>query len=306
MTSRPDRTVLAAFLVFVVLAGANAIGVRIALGEMGPFWSAAIRFALAGLMLGAYMLATRRPVPRGNRLVGTVLFGVFGFGLAYTFLYEALKDAPAGTTMLMLAIVPLLTVLLAVAQGVERLRVLGLAGAILAAIGILVVSANQVSLEVPVTSLVLLVAAASCQAESGIVVKRFPPGDPVSANAVGMLIGAGMLALVAVATGEAVVVPTQPDTLLAMAYLIGPGSVVVFLLVLYVLARWTASATSYAFLLFPLVAIVLGAALLDEPVQPLFLVGGAIVVAGVYVGAVYRPRVPFEDPATQVETDARA
>jgi drug/metabolite transporter (DMT)-like permease len=292
--------------VFVVLAGANAIGVRIALREMGPFWSAAIRFALAGLMLAAYMLATRRPVPRGSRLVGTVLFGVFGFGLAYTFLYQALKDAPAGTTMLMLAIVPLLTVLLAVAQGVERLRVLGLAGAALAAVGILVVSANQVSLDVPLTSLVLLVAAASCQAESGIVVKRFPPGDPVSANAVGMLIGAGMLALVAVATGEAVVLPTRPDTLVAMAYLIGPGSVVVFLLVLYVLARWTASATSYAFLLFPLVAIVLGAVLLDEPVQPLFLVGGAVVVAGVYLGAVYRPRLATEDPAPHLETDARA
>jgi drug/metabolite transporter (DMT)-like permease len=100
VTSRPDRIVLAAFIVFVVLAGANAIGVRFALREMGPFWSASIRFVLAGLLLAGYMVATRRPVPRGDRLIGTVLFGVFGFGLAYTFLYEALKDAPAGTTML--------------------------------------------------------------------------------------------------------------------------------------------------------------------------------------------------------------
>jgi drug/metabolite transporter (DMT)-like permease len=290
VTSRPERTVLAAFLVFVVLAGANAIGVRFALREMGPFWSASIRFALAGLLLAAYLVATRRPIPRGNRLVGTALFGIFGFGLAYTFLYQALKDAPAGTTMLMLAIVPLLTVLLAVAQGIERLRVLGLAGAGLAAIGILVVSANQVSLNVPILALALLMAAAVCQAEAGIVAKRFPPGDPVAANAIGMLLGAGMLAVVALVTGEAMVLPTRPETWVAMAYLIGPGSVAVFVLVLYVLARWTASATSYAFLLFPLVAIVLGAILLQEPVQPSFLAGGAIVLAGVYIGAVYRPR----------------
>ena len=84
--------------------------------------------------------------------------------------------------------------------------------------------------------------------------------------------------------------PTQPDTLLAMAYLIGPGSIGVFLLALYVLARWTASATSYAFLLFPLVAIALGAVLFDEPVQPSFVLGGAVVLVGVYVGAMYRPR----------------
>jgi drug/metabolite transporter (DMT)-like permease len=132
---RPDRIVLVAFLVFVVFAGANAIGVRIVLREMGPFWSAAIRFAAAGLLLATYAFASWRQMPRGDRLIGTVLFGVFGFGLAYLFLYQALKDAPAGTTMLMLAIVPLLTVLLAVAQGIERIRLLGLAGAGLAAVG---------------------------------------------------------------------------------------------------------------------------------------------------------------------------
>jgi drug/metabolite transporter (DMT)-like permease len=291
-----------AFVVFVVFAGANAIGVRFVLREMGPFWSASIRFALAGLLLLGYMVATGRSVPRGSRLVGTVLFGAIGFGLAYTFLYEGLEDAPAGTTMLVLAIVPLLTVLLAVAQGIERLRLLGLAGAGIAAIGIVIVAADQVSLDVPILSLGLLIVAAICQAEAGIVAKRFPPGDPVAANAIGMLLGAGMLAVGALATGETLAMPTRPETWLAMAYLIGPGSVAVFVLVLFVLARWTASATSYAFLLFPLVAIVLGAALLGEPIQPSFLIGGAIVVAGVYLGAVHRPRrdaaAPLPGPAS--------
>jgi drug/metabolite transporter (DMT)-like permease len=160
---------------------------------------------------------------------------------------------------------------------------------------LLVVSANQVSLDVPIFALALLIAAAACQAEAGLVVKRFPPGDPVAANAVGMLFGAGMLAVVAIFTGEAFLVPTRLETWLSMAYLIGPGSIAVFVLVLFVLARWTASATSYAFLLFPLVAIALGAALLNEPVQPSFLVGGAIVLVGVYVGAVYRPRHPRDE-----------
>jgi drug/metabolite transporter (DMT)-like permease len=300
VTSRPDRMVLAAFFVFVVFAGANAIGVRFVLREMGPFWSAAIRFAIAGLLLLVYVVATRRPVPRGPRLTGTVLFGVFGFGLAYMFLYEALKDAPAGTTMLMLAIVPLLTVLLAFAQGIERFRLLGLVGAALAAIGIFVVGANQISLDVPIFSLALLVAAAVCQAEAGIVVKRFPPGDPVAANAIGMLLGAAMLAVIALVTGETIVVPARPETWVAMAYLIGPGSVAVFILVLYVLGRWTASATSYAFLLFPLVAIAIGGVLLHEPIQPSFLVGGAIVLAGVYIGAVFRPRARAAEPATKI------
>jgi drug/metabolite transporter (DMT)-like permease len=67
------------------------------------------------------------------------------------------------------------------------------------------------------------------------------------------------------------------------------------MLALYLLARWTASATSYAFLLFPLVAIALGALLFAEPVQPSFLLGGAVVVAGVYIGAIYRPKAGAEE-----------
>lgn len=296
MTRRPDRIVLVAFAVLVLFAGSNAIGVRFVLREMGPYWSAAIRFAIAGLILVLAMVATGRRVPRGRQLVGTLLFGVLGFGLAYTFLYEALINAPAGTTMLTLAIVPLLTVLLAAVQGIERFRLMGLLGAVIAAAGIVVVGADELSLNVPMLSLLLLLAAAVCQAESGIVVKRFPPGDPVAANGIGMLLGAAMLAVVALLTGERVEVPTRPETWLAMAYLIGPGSIAVFVLVLYVLARWTASATSYAFLLFPLVAVVFGAILLREPIRPSFLLGGAIVLAGVYIGAVRRPAAPAEAP----------
>lgn len=298
MTRRPDRIVLLAFALLVVFAGSNAIGVRFVLREMGPFWSAAIRFAIAGLILVGAMVVTGRRIPRGPQLVGTALFGVLGFGLAYTFLYEALRDAPAGTTMLTLAIVPLLTVLLGAVQGIERFRLLGLVGAGIAAVGIVVVAADQLSLQVPIVALVLLLAAAVCQAESGLVVKRFPPGDPVAANGIGMLLGAAMLAVMAVVTGEHVEVPTRAETWLAMAYLIGPGSIAVFVLVLYVLARWTASATSYAFLLFPLVAIVFGALLLGEPIRTSFLLGGAIVLAGVYIGVIHRPAVRAEAPTT--------
>ena len=144
-----------------------------------------------------------------------------------------------------------------------------------------------------------MLAAAACQAESVVIVKRLPPGDPVAANAIGMLLGGALLVAVSLVTAEPLVFPTQPDTWIAMAYLVGPGSIGVFMLGLYVLARWTASATSYAFLLFPLVAIVLGAVLYAEPVQPSFLLGGAVVLLGVYIGAIYRPKAAAEEPAPE-------
>ena len=238
---------------------------------------------------------------RGRQLIGTTLFGILGFALAYTFLYEALRDAPAGVSMLTLAIVPLLTVLLGAGQRIERLHWFGLAGAVVAAVGIGIIAADQLRLDVPPLSIALLLLAASCQAESGLIVKRFPPGDPVAANGLGMLLGGALLAVAALVTRESFVVPTRPETWLATAYLIGPGSIGVFVLVLYVLARWTATATSYSFLLFPLVAVVFGAVLLREPIQPSFVIGGLIVAAGVYLGAIRRDRPTTRRPRPEPE-----
>jgi drug/metabolite transporter (DMT)-like permease len=292
-----DRATLLAFLGLVLFAGANAVGVRVTVAELPPFWGATIRFGLAGAILVATTVALRRPFPRGERLLGASLFGLFGFGLAYMFVYVALQDAPAGTAQVMLSVVPLVTLFLARAQGIERIRRTSVIGALIATAGIAVVFADQISLEVPLLALGFLLATAVCQAESGIVAKRFPPGDPVAANAVGMLIGAAMLAVLSFVAGESHALPTRPETWLAIAYLVVFGSVAVFVLVLYVLARWSVSATSYAFLLFPLVTVALGAILLREPIQPTFLLGGAIVILGVYVGAVYRPRPAVTQPA---------
>lgn len=54
------------------------------------------------------------------------------------------------------------------------------------------------------------------------------------------------------------------------------------------LHRWTVSATSYTFLLIPLVTVVAGA-ILGERISPAFVAGGALVLAGTYVGAFLRP-----------------
>jgi drug/metabolite transporter (DMT)-like permease len=58
-----------------------------------------------------------------------------------------------------------------------------------------------------------------------------------------------------------------------------------FMFFLYVIERWTASATSYTLLLMPLVTAVAAALALSEPITVALVAGGTLVVAGVYVGA---------------------
>jgi drug/metabolite transporter (DMT)-like permease len=138
---------------------------------------------------------------------------------------------------------------------------------------------------VPVTSWLAFLAAATCIAEGGIVVKRFPRADPFVANAIGMATGAVMLIAVSLGSGERLTVPSRGSTWAAIGTLVVLGGVVLFFLVLVVLRRWTASALSYAFVLFPIVAVLVSAVLEGTPVTPGVFVGTGIVAAGVYVGA---------------------
>jgi drug/metabolite transporter (DMT)-like permease len=106
-------------------------------------------------------------------------------------------------------------------------------------------------------------------------------------NAVGMATGAALLVAGSVLAGEPRLLPQRAATWAAVAYLVVVGSVVVFVLYLVVLRYWAASRAAYAFVLIPFVTVMLSAWLDNEPLGPGLLVGGLLVLAGVYVGALH-------------------
>ena len=109
----------------------------------------------------------------------------------------------------------------------------------------------------------------------------------VVTNAVGMTAGAAVLLVAAAVAGESFALPTVGETQLAVLYLVA-ATVGLFLLVLYVVQRWTASATAYVFVLMPIVALAVGALIADEEITATTILGGAVVCAGVYLGALSR------------------
>jgi drug/metabolite transporter (DMT)-like permease len=188
----------------------------------------------------------------------------------------------------LLALAPLFTFGLAIVQGLERFRLEGLLGALLALVGVIVVFVDQVGAAVPLGSLVLIVLGVACIAESGVIVKWTPRSDPFGTNAVAMSTGGAILLLLTVVSGEPIVAPREPGTMAAMGYLVIAGTVVMFAAYVYVLGRWTASAVSFSTLLLPLVTVPLAALLAGETVTPRLVIGGLIILVGVYAGAFMR------------------
>ena len=119
---------------------------------------------------------------------------------------------------------------------------------------------------------------------SGIVVKYFPRSQPIATNAVGMSVAAILLLIVSIASGENLVLPTLTATWLALGWLV-TSSIVGFVLMVWILSRWTATATSYIGVLTPLVTIAAASVLAGEKPTSAFLIGAVFVLVGVYVGA---------------------
>lgn len=295
----PDQLTLLAFAGVVLFGGVNAIAVKKSVVELAPFWSAGLRFVVAGLLLVAFVVATRRPFPRGRSFTGALLYGAVAFAASFAFVYPALREVPAGTAVVFLALVPLLTFGLAILQGQERFHVQGLVGALIALVGVAVVVADQLSAAVPLVSMLLIFAGTIFIAESGVLLKWVPRSDPFATNGVAMLAGAAILLAISMVGGEVWSIPSQAVTWAAVGYLVVFGSIVMFGLYLFALRRWTASGVSYVTLLMPLVTVPLAAALISEQVSASFLLGGGIALAGVYIGAFLKIR-PRRSSATSL------
>jgi drug/metabolite transporter (DMT)-like permease len=287
--ARADGTALAAFAGGTVLAGGNAVGIRVSNRELDPLWGAALRFLLAAALLGIALAVLRRAPPRGRALLGVVLYGALIFGGAFSLAYYALVELHAGLGQTLLALVPLATLLLAVAEGQERLGAAPLVGSALALSGIAAVSGLSRDGSVPLLSVLAVLGAVVCFAQATVLVRRFPSVDPVTTNAIGMAVGAALLLLLTLLFGQTVALPGERETWLALAYMVVLGSGPVFVLYVVVVRRWSASRASYSFVLIPVVTVLLSAWIDDEPVGAGLVLGGLLVLLGVYVGAL-RPR----------------
>ncbi len=285
MEGRAERIALVTFLGYSVLAGGNAVGVRFSNQELDPFWGATLRFGLAALLMLTVMVVSGHRFPGGRALLGAALYGLLAYGGAFAFFFYALVELESGFGQILLSIVPLVTLLLAVTQRLERLRRPSVVGALLAVTGVVVMSGLTLEGPVPILSILAAFGSAVCFAQAAITVKRFPPVHPIVINAVGMTVGAIFLALLTLTAGNDVKLPQQATTWWAVVYMAVIGSGVVFTLYVVVLRYWDASRANYGFVIVPIVTVLISAWLLDEQLTFGLLGGGALVLAGVYLGA---------------------
>lgn len=290
MATLPDRPVLLAFALFILVGGGASVAIRITYGELAPFWAATLRFVLAAVVFWVLVYFRKLPLPRGRALLGAITFGSLTVGFAFVLIAWGLVVTPASLYQILMAMVPLLTLFLSAMHGVEAITPRGIFGSLLAVGGIAITVGGASATDISIPHIAAILVAAAFIAEGGVLIKKFPPNPPIITNAIGMTVGTVILGAASLFSGEQWSLPTQTNTLVAFVYLVLFVTVLAFLLYMFVLGKWTASGTSYGFVVVPLVTIVVAATLADETITPNFLIGAVFVLAGVFVGALLPSR----------------
>jgi drug/metabolite transporter (DMT)-like permease len=129
----------ASLLLAVLFLGTNPVAVKVAVSEVPPLPFVAMRFTLAGLLLLLVVLLLGLERPQRKDLLSMAGVGVLGVGMnnvAFTF---GVSMTTASDTALIYAAVPIWGILLGLALGLERPTRWGVVGVALAFLGVGVV-----------------------------------------------------------------------------------------------------------------------------------------------------------------------
>jgi drug/metabolite transporter (DMT)-like permease len=279
------RMILAFFAIYF-LWGTTFLAIRIAVQELPPFFAAGARFFIAGVVLYIFMRAKGAVSPTLVQWRNLAIMALTMFVAEYGPLFWAEKFVPSGVVSVLAATIPILTLVLEMLIlrkqhfrfSIALSTLIGFIG-----VGILLLRGGGQSF--PLVPCFAVLAGSVCWS-LGTVLSRsmnLPSARPLTAGAIMMLGGVGLL-LLSASFGELHPLPhVSLRAGLAVLYLIVFGSLVAFTAYIWLLSHMPASSVSSYAYVNPVVAVALGHFAAAEPVSLRTLAGTALVIVSVFL-----------------------
>jgi drug/metabolite transporter (DMT)-like permease len=285
-------------LVAAILFGASVVAVRVAVRDIPPTTLSVFRFGQgAAVLLVAIAVAKPQLLKvTASTLRITVLLGAIFFSLFPLSFNAGLQFTQASRGGVMLATMPIWSMLLARWVIGERLVARQVLGIGLSLCGVVIlIGERELDLEGDARALLgdgLVFLTAFWGALYGVLAKRALGREhALTLVSYAMLIGTALLLPVALAEGLVREVEQLDPSLIRIVLFLGiPGGAVAFGLWTTSLVQLSPTQVAVYINVNPIVAATLGVLLLSERVTPLFLVSFAAVIAGVVLVNLPRSR----------------
>lgn len=274
------------FILITVLFGGAFPAIKAGVSHVPPLLFAAVRYYLSGALLLLFALATGRdwlPETRNDRLAivsGGVLF-IGGTGLNFV----GMQFTTSGVSATIFAMVPVLTVvaswILLPAERASRWSVLGV---VVGFGGVALVVNMGLELDTPLALLgnLLVLAAAGSVAFGTVLVRRSRPTiSVIPLTAWAMLVGGTIQLLFSFAIGESVfAVEPAIEAVVALLYLAVFAGAIAFVIYFELINQIGPLQTNVMSYLTPIVAMVVGRVLLEEPIPRTAVAGLVVILVG--------------------------
>jgi drug/metabolite transporter (DMT)-like permease len=287
---QPSTTgLVAAFAAVYLIWGSTYLGIRYAVETIPPLLMMGMRHLTAGTLLYAWARWRGVPAPRLREWTYPAVIGTLLFLGGHGSLAWAEQRVPSGIAALMVATLPMWIVVLARIWGTERkLSGRSVAGLVLGFGGVLVLfgpDAWRHNGDVSLLDAGAVLFGTFIWAAGTIYMRNVKmPQSPLLSSAMQMLAGGVSLLIAATLVGETGrfhFVEVSSRSWMALAYLIGFGSIIAFTAYtwLHMVAPPSRVAT-YAYVN-PVVAVLLGWALAREPMGVSTWIAMIVILAGV-------------------------
>ena len=278
-----------AWLSLGLIWGATWLFIKIGLADVPPFTFAAIRFFIAAVPLFVLLRVRRTPLPRKmSDWVLTVSTGVLGFAIGYGLVYWGEQHISAGLTAILFTTYPLFGLVFAhfLVPG-EPITMRRLVGVVVGIAGVALIFGEQLTLgsALAVLGSLAVVVSAACAALSSVLIKaRGGHLDPAFLTVAQILTGAVPLLVVGLLLeGSPFDLHWTPMALVSLAYLAFFGSSLAFVIWYWLIRAIKVTTAQLLPFVNTLVAVVLGAVVLDEELGWRALAGGAAIHLGLAV-----------------------
>lgn len=278
------------WLLFVVLGflwGSSYLFIKIGVDAgLQPFTLVSLRLLIGLSLLAVVVGIARESLPRDAKVYGhLVVMGLFSVALPFMLITWAEQSVESSLAAVLTGAVPLFVIpFAALILHDERVTLNKLIGILIGLVGVAIVvgfdPAELTSGEL-VAELALIGAAAS-YAVGGVYARRNVHGlRPMIPALFQVAIGLVMVGIPALVFEGPIRLDIKPEALFAVIWLGLLGSGAAYLVFFRLLGHWGATRTSLVAYLLPIWGILLGALVLDEPVDARLILGTALVIGGI-------------------------
>ncbi len=286
MSTRPTTTEWLIFLALGFMWGSSYLFIKLAVDSFGTFTLITLRLLIGAIFLWIVLRAAKTPLPRERRTYGHLLvMATINIAIPFTLITWAEQSVDSALAAIINASVPLFVLVIApMFLPDEPIRVNGIIGLFIGFLGVvLTVSPGLTAADGNPLGELALLGSSFTYAVGNVYNRRnvrgLPPLIPAVFQVTFALLIVGTLAIVL----EQPWATATPDleAWFSVIWLGILGSGMAYLAYFRLLSRWGATRTSLVAYLLPIVGIVLGFLVLQEPIDITLVLGTALIVGGV-------------------------